>query len=115
MQPVTDPVLPRLLGGLSATLRRAEDGFGVLTVATIGADLALAMTWPNAIVVAREGMAKHELDPATLVAFEAVAQYGLALSGFPRAVLVGGTALLLLERSAAPRWLAIDGPGLGGR
>jgi hypothetical protein len=42
-------------GGLFAALRRAEGGAGVLTVATCGAAIALAMTWPGGIVVAHTG------------------------------------------------------------
>jgi hypothetical protein len=42
-------------GGLFAALWRAEGGAGVLTVATCGAAVALAMTWPGGIVVAHTG------------------------------------------------------------
>jgi hypothetical protein len=100
--------------GLFAALRRAEGGAGVLTVATCGAGIALAMTWPSGIVVAHTGqsMARDGLEPVAVVAFDGVAQHALTLSGFPRAVLLGGAALLLLQAAIGPRWLAWVGLAL---
>ncbi|HET6315038.1 MAG TPA: hypothetical protein VFG86_01175 [Chloroflexota bacterium] len=85
------------LGGLFASMTRAEGGAGVLTVADIGADIAMAMTWPTGILIVHtgQGLARHGLDPATVVAFDGVAQHALALSGLPRAVLITGAALVL--------------------
>jgi hypothetical protein len=95
---VPTPFFLVFLGGLAEALRRAEARAGVLTVAAVGAGAALAMTWPLAILVAGAGqsMAREGLDAVSVVTFDAVAQLGLALSGFPRAVFLAAASLALL-------------------
>ena len=80
------PFFLLFLGALFPLPGRAAGDTGVLTVATVGAGLALVMTWSSGIVVAHtgQGMARHGLEPAAVDAFDGVAQYALALSGFPR-------------------------------
>jgi hypothetical protein len=108
------PFFLLFLGALFTLPGRAAGDTGVLTVATVGAGLALVMTWPSGIVVAHtgQGMARHGLEPDAVVAFDGVAQYALALSGFPRAVLLGGVAFVLLQAAIWPRWLARAGLAL---
>ena len=102
------------LGGLFGVLRRLEHGVGVLTATAIGAGLAMAMVWPIGIVVADagQGMASAGLDPAAVMAFDGTAQLALALSAFPRAVLLVATSVGLLSSRALPRWLGWSGCGL---
>jgi hypothetical protein len=101
------------LGGLFGALRRLEQGVGVLTATAIGAGLALAMVWPIGIVVADsgQGMARQGLEPLAVMAFDGIAQLTLALSAFPRAVLLLAASLGLLS-SAVPRWVGWSGMGL---
>jgi hypothetical protein len=102
------------LGGLFEVLRRAEGRTGPLTVGTMSAAVALAMVWPIGMVIAGtgQGMARQGLDGVTVFAFDGVAQFTLALSGFPRAVVLAGTSLALLSGGAYPRWLGWTGIGL---
>jgi hypothetical protein len=111
---LSTPFLLVFLGGLFAALRRAEGPGGVLTVTAIGAGLLTAIVWPLGIVVASsgQGMARLGLDGATVYTFDGVAQLALALSGFPRAVLLAATAAALLPTSTVPRWIGWTGLGL---
>jgi hypothetical protein len=108
------PFFLLFLGGLFEVLRRAEGQAGVLTTATMSAGVALAMVWPLGIVVASSGqsMAKEGLDGAAVFAFDNAAQLSLALSGFPRAVLLAGTSFALLAAGIGPRWIGWTGIGL---
>jgi hypothetical protein len=102
------------LGGLFGVLRRLERGLGVLGATAIGAGLAMAMVWPIGIVVADagQGMARQGLEAVAVMSFDAVAQLTLALSAFPRAVLLLATAAGLGASGRLPRWLAWAGGGL---
>ena len=93
------------LGGLFGVLRRLERGIGVLSAIALGAGLAFSMVWPIGIVVADsgQGMAQYGLQTAAVLAFDGIAQLTLALSAFPRAVLLLAASLALLPSGAIPR------------
>jgi hypothetical protein len=102
------------LGGFFGVLRRLERGVGVLTATAIGAGIAFSMVWPMGIVIAGagQGMAQYGLQPAAVLAFDAVAQLALGLSAFPRAVMLLAASICLLPSGALPRSLAWAGCGL---
>ncbi len=101
------PFFLLFLGGLVGVLRRAEGGSGTLAVSALGAGIAMAMTWPVGIVIA--GLSSDIVadggDLATAWALDGMAPFSLALSAFPRTVLLVATSLLLLGSRFAPRWL----------
>lgn len=109
------PFLLLFLGGLFAALRRAEGGSGALAVAAFGGGIAVAMTWPMGILISGlpVGIAREGGDAATMWALDGMAPLSLALSAFPRAVLLGATWLILLGRRLAPRWVGWSGLALG--
>ena len=103
------------LGGLFGVLRRAEGGSGALSVSTFGAGVAM-------VVIASMGALVSSLTPtigqlggdaATVKAIDAMTPLALALSAFPRAVLLGATSVVLLEGRIAPRWIGWAGLALG--
>ena len=109
------PFFLLFLGGLLTRLRRAEGDGGALTTTAVVAGAALSMVWPIGIVIAStgQGMAKHGLDPATVFAFDSVAQTLLALSAFPRSVFLLAVSAVTLQAALCPRWLGWTGAGLG--
>jgi hypothetical protein len=52
-------------------------------------------------------------DGATVKAIDAMTPLALALSAFPRAVLLGATSVVVLESGIAPRWIGWAGLVLG--
>jgi hypothetical protein len=52
-------------------------------------------------------------DAATVKAIDGMTPLALALSAFPRAVLLGATSVVLLEGRIAPRWIGWAGLALG--
>lgn len=103
-------------GGLFGVLRRAEGGSGSLAAAVFAAGLAIAIITSLANVVEDHlltGFAENGVDPAVTQAVDGIGPLSLALSGFPQAVVLGGTAALLLSRRFAPRWLGWVGFALG--
>ncbi|MDQ4001710.1 MAG: DUF4386 domain-containing protein [Actinomycetota bacterium] len=103
------------LGGLSGVLRRVEGGSGALSVSVLGAGVAM-------VVIASMGALISALTPiigqlggdaATVKAIDGMTPLALALSAFPRAVLLGGTSVILLESRLAPRWIGWAGLALG--
>jgi hypothetical protein len=106
------PLMLVFLAGLFVTLRRAEGGSGVLSLTALGSGLVMVamlyMGWMIAgnitTFIAEEGG-----DAATVSALDALAPMSLALSAFPRAVLLGAVSALILERRIAPRWIGITG------
>lgn len=103
-------------GGLFGVLRRAEGGSGALATAVFAAGLAIAIITPLATMIEThllDGFALAGVDPAATKAVDGIAPLSLALSGFPQAVVLGGTAALLLSRRFVPRWLGWAGLALG--
>ena len=52
-------------------------------------------------------------DAATVKAIDGMTPLALALSAFPRAVLLGATSVVLLEGRVGPRWIGWTGFALG--
>ncbi len=101
------PFFLLFLGGLYGVLRRAEGGSGALATSILGAGLTMAMTWPFGILIA--GLSTDIVasggDVATAYMLDGMAPFSLALSAFPRTVLLAATSLLLLGSGLAPRWI----------
>ena len=103
------------LGGLFGVLRRAEGGSGALAISVLGAGIAM-------VVIASMGALISAITPtigglggdgATVKAIDGMTPLALALSAFPRAVLLGATSVLLLEARMTPRWIGWTGLALG--
>lgn len=95
-------------GGLFGVLRRAEGGSGSLATAVLAAGLAIAIIFPLTTMIETHllfAFATTGMDPAVTQAVDGIGPLSLALSGFPQAVVLGGTAALLLSWRFAPRWL----------
>ncbi len=52
-------------------------------------------------------------DGATVKAIDGMTPLALALSAFPRAVLLSATSVVLMENRLAPRWIGWTGLALG--
>ncbi len=108
------PFFLLFLGGLFSVLRRAEGGSGSLAVSALCAGIAMAMTWPMGILIA--GLSSDIVagggDVATAWSLDGMAPLSLALSAFPRTVLLVATSLLLLGSRLAPRWMCWMGLAL---
>ena len=109
------PFLLIFLGGLFGVLRKAEGGGGALSVSVLGAGIAM-------VVIASMGALVSSLTPtigqlggdgATVKAIDAMTPLALALSAFPRAVLLGATSIVILESGIAARWIGWTGLALG--
>lgn len=106
------PFLLVFLVGLYVILRRVEGGGGMLSLTALASGITMVsmlfMGWMVAgimmVFIADEGG-----DAATVSAFDALAPMSLALSAFPRAVLLGAVALLVLQHGLAARWIGITG------
>jgi hypothetical protein len=103
------------LGGLFGVLRRTEGGSGTLSISAFGVGVAM-------VVIACVGALVSSITPtigqlggdgATVKAIDAMTPLALALSAFPRAVLLGATSVVLLEWRIAPRWMGWAGLVLG--
>lgn len=109
------PFLIVFVAGLFVILRRAEGGGGVLSLTAFGAGLVMSailyMGWMIAgiitIFLADEGASAE-----TIVALDGLAPMSLALSAFPRAILLAAISAIVLERQLAPRWIGIAGVAL---
>jgi hypothetical protein len=108
------PFLLLFLGGLVAVLRRAEGGGAPLTVAAAAAGVALAVVGPLGAVLSGLSAAVANLggDPAVVAELDSITPLALALAGYPKAVLLGTTATLVLHGRLGPRWLAWTGYGV---
>ncbi len=108
------PFLLLFLGGLFGVLRRAEGGSGVLSVSALGAGIAMAVIASMGAVVSSLTPTIGQLggDAATVKAIDAMTPLALALSAFPRAVLLVATSAVLLEGRIAPRWIGWTGLAL---
>jgi hypothetical protein len=108
------PFFVLFLGGLFGVLRRTEGFVGTLTVAAMLAGAAMVMIWPFGMLLTSVGpsIVTNGGDHATAWAFDGMAPLSLALSAFPRAVLLGATSLVLLDSRLIPRWIGWLGLGL---
>ena len=103
-------------GGLFGVLRRAEGGSGSLATVVFGAGIAMVVITPLAAMIENHllfGLATGGADPVAVQAVDGLVPLSLALSGFPRAVVLGGIATLLLSHRFAPRWVGWLGFILG--
>jgi hypothetical protein len=109
------PFFLLFLGGLFGVLRRAEGGSGVLSISVLSAGVAM-------VVIASMGALISALTPiigqlggdaATVKAVDGMTPLALALSAFPRAVLLGATSVVVLEGCIAPRWIGWTGLAVG--
>ena len=100
------------LGGLDSLMRRAGRS-SVARTAALASGTVLSLAWAGGIVVAHTGqsLARAGLESGTVVAFDAVAQYALALSGFPRATFLAAVAIVVFQ-TRTWRWLAWTGMAL---
>lgn len=96
-------------------LRRAEGGSGALSVSVIGAGVAMVVIVSMGALISALTPTIGQLggDPATVKAVDGMTPLALALSAFPRAVLLGATSVVLLESRIAPRWIGWTGLVLG--
>lgn len=103
------------LSGLFGVLRRAEGGSGVLAISVLGAGIAMAVIASMGAVISALTPTIAQLggDAATVKAIDGMTPLALALSAFPRALLVGATSVVLLEGNIGPRWIGWTGFALG--
>ncbi len=108
------PFLLLFLGGLFSVLRRAEGGSGALSVAVLGAGVAMVVIASMGALISALTPTIGQLggDAATVKAIDAMTPLALALSAFPRAVLLGATSVVVLEGRIAPRWIGWTGLAL---
>ena len=96
------------VGGLFTVLRRAEGGSGALSFAVFGAGITLAVFAPFAIMIEDHlmlGSAAAGVDSATVAAIDGLGPLSIALGGFPQALVLTGTAVLLPRQGIIPRWI----------
>jgi hypothetical protein len=98
------------LGGLFGVLRRLE-GRGPLAASVLGAGVAMAIIASIGALISglTPTIAQLGGDAATVKAIDGMTPLALALSAFPRAVLLGATSVVLLESRVAPRWIGWTG------
>lgn len=100
--------MPPFFAGLFAIQRRAEGDSGTLALAIFAAGMALSIIAPLVEMIEHHlllGLAAAGGDPLIVRGFDGMAPVSLGLSGFPQAVVLAGTAALILGRRLAPRWL----------
>ena len=109
------PFLLLFLGGLFGVLRRAEGGSGTLAISALGAGIAMVVIASMGALISSVTPTIGQLggDGATVKAIDAMTPLALALSAFPRAVLLGATSVVILESRIAPRWIGWAGLVLG--
>jgi hypothetical protein len=109
------PFLLLFLGGLFGVLRRAEGGSGALSVSALGAGVAMVVIASMGALVSALTPTIGQLggDAATVKAVDGMTPLALALSAFPRAVLLGTTSVVVLEGHIAPRWIGWVGRAVG--
>jgi hypothetical protein len=102
-------------GGLYSVLRRAERQGGALAATVFASGVALALIPPMAEMIEHHlllGLAAAGADPVVVRGFDGMAPVSFALAAFPQALILGGSAALLLSQALAPRWLGWSGLGL---
>jgi hypothetical protein len=108
------PFLLLFLGGLFGVLRRVEGGSGALAISVLGAGVAMVVIASMGALVSAITPTIGQLggDGATVKAIDGMTPLALALSAFPRAVLLGATSVVLLEGRIVPRWICWTGLAL---
>lgn len=109
------PFLLVFLGGLFGVLRRVEGGSGALSISVLGAGVAMVVIACMGALISSLTSTIGQLggDPATVKAIDGMTPLALALSAFPRAVLLGATSVVLLEGRIGLRWIGWTGLALG--
>lgn len=95
-------------GGLFGLLRRVEGGNGSLAASVFAAGIILAVIAPVAIMIEDHlllGMAAAGVDPVIVRTNDGLGPLSFALSGFPQAVVLAGTAVLILTKQLTSRWI----------
>jgi len=103
-------------GGLYGAVKRLEGESKAMSLAIFGAGAAIAVVTPLAILIEDHlmlGFAAAGVDPAIVASIDGLGPLSFALSGFPQAIVAGGTGLLLLRDSTMPRWLGGLGIAVG--
>jgi hypothetical protein len=105
------PFLLLFLGGLFGVLRRAEGNNDVLAASALGAGIAMVVIASMGALISglTPTIAQLGGDVATVKAVDGMTPLALALSAFPRAVLVGATSVVLLESRVTSRWIGWTG------
>jgi hypothetical protein len=96
------------LGALYGALRRAEGGSSPLAAGVFAAGIGAALITPLATMIEDHvllGLAAAGADPVVVKAMDGLVPLSFALSGFPQAVVLGGTSILLSQSRFAPRWI----------
>jgi hypothetical protein len=99
-------------GGLFGVLRRAEGGSGAMSFAVFGAGVTLAVITPLSIMIEDHlmfGMVAGG-HPAIVASIDGLGPISFALGGFPQAIVLAGTAALLMRAQIIPRaigWVGI--------
>ncbi len=103
------------LGGLVGVVRRTEGGSGALSISVLGAGVAMIVIASMGALISAITPTIGELggDGATVKAIDGMTPLALALSAFPRAVLLGATSVVLLEGRVILRWIGWLGLFLG--
>ena len=103
------------LGGLFGVLRRVEGGSGALSISALSAGIAMVVIVSMGALVSAITPTIGQLggDGATVKAIDGMTPLALALSAFPRALLLSATSVVLLEGCIAPRWIGWTGLALG--
>lgn len=107
--------LALFFGGLYAVLRRHEGAGGAFSAAVFAAGMAITVIIPVVDMIEDHlllGLAAAGGDPLTVRVFDGIVPQAQALNGFPQALVLAGTAALILGRGFAPRWLAWAGLAL---
>ncbi len=101
--------LALFFGALFSTLRRAEGHDAPLSVAVLVAGIMTSLISPLVEMIEGHlllGLAASAGDPVVTRTFDGMTPVSFALSGFPQAVVLAGTALLVIRQHIAPRWIA---------
>lgn len=103
-------------GGLYGVVKRLEGETRAMSIAILGAGVALAVVTPLAILIEDHlmlGFAAAGVDPKIVASIDGLGPVSFALGGFPQAIVAGGTGLLLLRDASMPRWLGGLGVAIG--
>lgn len=101
-------LLPLFFGALFGLLRRAEGGSASLSSAVFAAGITLAIITPLSIMLEDHlmlGFATAGVDPLIVQGIDGTGPLSFALGGFSQALVLGGTAALLVPKRLLPRWV----------
>ena len=103
------------LSGIRAVLQSTGPDAGPLPTALFGAGLAMAtvVTLGWLIEGCIVSLAQRGVDPRLIAGLDGVAPFSLALSSLPRAAVVIGVSVLLLQGRLAAAWIGWAGLVLG--